>query len=119
VARRLYAFYGGRPRLSRVLVQEALFADGDRGSRLSDQVRAFLGRLASLFEAAAARGEVRSDVSAADAALCFWSDYFTVLVAGLREPELGLRGQLRLLGGMVELRFAGLAATAARARRSR
>jgi AcrR family transcriptional regulator len=117
VARRLYDFYGRRPRLSRVLVQQAFFADGDAGARLSDQVRSFLGRLAGLFEAAAARGEVRRDVSASDAALCFWADYFTVLVAALRDPELHTRGQLRLLGGMLDLRFTGIAAATVRGSR--
>lgn len=119
VARRLYAFYGRRPRLARVLVQQGLFAEGEGGSRLSGQVHGFLGRIASLFEAATARGEVRRDVPASDAALCFWADYFVVLIAGLQDASLGTRRQLRLLGSLLDLRLAGVASREDRESRRR
>jgi AcrR family transcriptional regulator len=108
VAARLYAFYGERPRLARVLVQQALFAEGREGALLADQVRAFLSRIAGLFDEAAGRGEVDPGVSAGDAALGFWADYFLALVAGLQNGVAGAPGQVRLLRRLIDLRLAGL-----------
>jgi AcrR family transcriptional regulator len=104
----LYRFYARRPRLSRTLVETATFLDGPGAAALTTQAQEFLGRVSQLFAAARQRGEIRRDVSPADGALSFWADYFTALVAGLRDARLGPEGQLRLLRRALELRFEGL-----------
>jgi AcrR family transcriptional regulator len=119
VARRLYAFYGARPRLARVLLQHGVFAAGEEGARLRAQVEAFLAVIAGLFEAAATAGEVRADVPPADCAIAFWADYFTVLVGAVREGELATREPLGTLERLLDLRLTGLAPRARSIRRKR
>jgi AcrR family transcriptional regulator len=119
VAGRLYAFYGARPRLARVLLQHGVFAGGEEGARLGVQVEAFLAEIAKVFEAAAEAGEVRPDVAPLDGAIAFWADYFTVLVGGVREGELVTRASLATLERLLDLRLTGLAPRDRSSRRGR
>lgn len=124
VSARLYRFYARRPRLSRVLLQNALFLDGTEGFSPGSDVRAFLRVLEELFVAAIERGEVRRDVAPADAALGFFADYFAILIGGLQSPSVdvdafespsvdvdALQAQLARL---LDLRFAGMRPTGSR-----
>lgn len=81
-ARALFESYAKQPALSRVMVAQTLFpAPGDPPDEL---IGPYLARVASLFEAAAARGEVAlGDGTAVQAAQTFFSLYLSTLVGGL------------------------------------
>ncbi|HEY3353807.1 MAG TPA: helix-turn-helix domain-containing protein [Polyangia bacterium] len=109
VARTLYRFYARRPRLSRELVENTLFLESPQGAHpLETQVQRFLERVASVIADAVRRDELRSDLAPFDAALGFWSDYFTGLVIGLQQPRLGVAGQLALVARLLDLRLDGM-----------
>ncbi len=108
LAERFYSFYARRPALSRVMVGGAILAEGGGEERLQEQAMRFLARVAELAEAASEAGELRDDVTAMEVATAFWSDYFSILVAGLRQPGLAVEAQLALLSRLLDLRWEGL-----------
>ena len=106
LAERFYRFYARRPGLSRVMLGGALLSEVGEDDPLHDQVTGFLARVAELAEAAA--GELRDGVTGMGIATAFWSDYYSVLVAGLRQPGLGVEGQIALLAWLLDARWEGV-----------
>jgi AcrR family transcriptional regulator len=81
-ARALFTSYAKQPALSRVMLAQTLFPDA--GDPPDELIGPYLARVASLFEAAAARGEVALDGdTAVNAARTFFSLYLSTLVGGL------------------------------------
>jgi AcrR family transcriptional regulator len=77
-----FGYYQRRPKLSRTLLKEALFADEPWAGRFAGQVAKVHARIAALFVAAAERAEVR--VEREDAALfgaAYFSFYYFALIA--------------------------------------
>ena len=107
ISGRLYEFYAQRPRLSRVLVQNALFLEGTEEFSTAAQIEEFLHAVEGLLAAAVARGELRSDLVAPEAALGFFADYFCILLGALRTPGT-VAAQQELLGRLLALRLTGM-----------
>jgi hypothetical protein len=77
-----FGYYQQRPKLSRTLLKESLFADAPWAGRFSAQVGKVHARIAELFNAAAARADVR--VEPGDGALfgaAYFSFYYFALIA--------------------------------------
>ncbi len=77
-----FGYYQQRPKLSRTLLKESLFADAPWAGRFAEQVGKVHARIAELFKAAAARADVR--VEPGDGALfgaAYFSFYYFALIA--------------------------------------
>ncbi len=101
----LYTMYAGDRALSRVLVKESLFlVDGAAAAAARAQVEQFSHHVAALIDAARIRGEVDRAVDPRLGAIAFFSLYFAVLAAGLRD-ELLVPAQLDLLRALLDQYF--------------
>jgi AcrR family transcriptional regulator len=108
VSGRLYEFYARRPRLGRVLIQNALFLEGSEQFSTGAQVWAFVEGIERLFTAAVERGDLRGDLAVNDAALGFFADYFLVLIGALQQADADVAGQQEMLARLLDLRIAGM-----------
>jgi AcrR family transcriptional regulator len=81
IARSFLAYYERRPRLSRALLKEALLAESPWAERFAAQVGELHAHLATLVEAARARGELARDADAARLGAAFFSFYYFALIA--------------------------------------
>lgn len=108
LVRELYSFYAARPALSRVLVAQASFPGEAHREAIDSITFAFLARVAELYEAAVARGELKAEVDGQLAAFGFWADYFLGLLAGLRRERFDVEGHTTLVRRLLEQRLHGL-----------
>lgn len=99
----LYAYYARKPGLSRALVKESLFLDGEGGEQVRQAVIRFIVLAGKIVEEAMVRGEYAADVDAVLAGRAFFAAYYLELVAGLSGPEFdpiqvrnNLEAQIRL-----------------------
>jgi len=83
----LYAYYARKPGLSRALVKESLFLDGDGGKQVREAVLRFIVLASEIVEEAKVRGEYAADVDAVLAGKAFFAAYYLELVAGLSGPD--------------------------------
>ncbi|HTN83262.1 MAG TPA: TetR/AcrR family transcriptional regulator [Sorangium sp.] len=81
LAAAFFGYYARRPALSKTLLRESLFADPPWQARFAEQVAVAHGRVAALFEAARARGEVAEGADAALFGVAFFSFYYFALIA--------------------------------------
>lgn len=93
--------YARRPRLSRVLLGEALLADGEWARRFRGQVEGVAERAVVILSAAQARGEVGAEVEPRVATLAFISFYYFILLSHVQAhaqlPVDAMSRQLRVL----------------------
>lgn len=108
LARGYYLFYAQHPSLSRVMVQEVVFNPDRAGIKIKLQYLDFMDRVASLFEAAIGRGEVRPETDPMRAAMNFWSIYLNVLLMGLAEPRTDVEGQMEFFEELLNQLFTGV-----------
>lgn len=101
----LYGMYAEDRALARVLVKESLFlTDGEAAAAARAQVEQFSHQVAALIDAARIRGEVERSVDPRLGAVAFFSLYFAVLAAGLRDG-LPVEGQLGILRPLLDQYF--------------
>lgn len=105
ITKHLYAFYAAHSSLSRTLIKEVLFLEGEHGAILNNQITAFLDAIAQLFNKAVEQGELATDVSTKNAALAFWSFYFTILLMGLRQPAFEIEQHLQIMDMLISTYF--------------
>ncbi len=105
ITKSIYAFYADNPRLSRTLLKEILFLEGEHGEILDNQVLLLLEEISDLIEKAIKNGEPVIDISPHDGALAFWSFYFMVLLIGLKQPSFNIDSQLQMLETLVDNHF--------------
>ena len=116
-ARVLFGSYAKQPALSQVMLAHTLFPTASQPP--DELIGPFLGRVAGLFEAAAARGELRLDAAhALEAAQVFFSLYLSTLIGGLgggfgRRRSAAKRADLWCshLDPLLRLSLSGLAAS--------
>lgn len=101
IVENIYTFYAARPDVSRALIKEILFLDGEYGNALDMQVYALIGKIEKLIKNAIMNGELGSDIDIAAAAQAFWSFYFMGLVVGLKEPVFNKKRQLKSLESLL------------------
>ena len=111
----LYRAYAQHPALSRVMVKESLFIAAQHDTP-DEQLEPFLARVATLFEAAHARGELtRLPGGSMLAAQSFFATYFAVLIGGLnghygqsKRPDRAARRWAQALRSLLALQLVGL-----------
>lgn len=98
----LFEFYAARPELSRILIKECLFPEGEWAKRLEGAVMTFLGRVGVLFQEARDRGEISDAHDIKEDLKAFWSLYFLCLLGGLREQNFDVDRWLETLGELLD-----------------
>jgi AcrR family transcriptional regulator len=90
VARAFYAYYAARPKLSRTLLRESLFAEEPWRERFAKQVVRVTTHVAMLVEQAKADGEVSPTTDAGLLSVAFASFYYFALIGwvqgGIDDP---------------------------------
>ncbi len=81
LTRAVFRYYQRRPKLSRTLLKESLFADGPWAEKFTAQVREVHGALVRLAGEAIARGELRPDVDGAMFAVAYFSFFYFALIS--------------------------------------
>ncbi|WP_437669029.1 TetR/AcrR family transcriptional regulator [Sorangium sp. So ce131] len=105
LAAAFFAYYARRPALSKTLLREALFADPPWQERFTGQVASVHARVAALFDAARARGEVAEGADAALFGVAFFSFYYFTLIAWVQGAH---PAPLALLDRLVAQHLCGL-----------
>ncbi len=77
----VFAYYQRRPKLSRTLLKESLFADPPWAGKFTAQAGMVHGALARLASEAGARGELRPDVDGALFAVAYLSFFYFALIS--------------------------------------
>lgn len=101
----LYTFYASNIGLSRTLIKEVLFLEGEHGKTLDNQLTAFLNDIERLIDKAVENGELDPETDSRDGALAFWSFYFTVLLKGLKQPSFEIEQHLQLMDTLISTYF--------------
>jgi AcrR family transcriptional regulator len=99
IAKTFFDYYAHRPKLSRALLRESLFADPPWNERFSAQVADVHRHVATLFAAAQARGEVSASADPALFGAAFFSFYYFALLAWLQG---GMPDPLRLFRNLLK-----------------
>jgi AcrR family transcriptional regulator len=90
VAGHFYAYYAARPKLSRTLLRESLFAEPPWRERFHGQVVRVTAHVTAMFEQAKAGGEIGRDAEARLLSVSFLSHYYFALLAwvqsGIDDP---------------------------------
>jgi AcrR family transcriptional regulator len=90
VARPFYAYYAKRPKLSRTLLRESLFAEGPWRDRFTQQVMRVTAHVGMLVEEAKAAGELAVTADALMLSVAFLSFYYfalnTWVQGGIEDP---------------------------------
>jgi AcrR family transcriptional regulator len=101
----IYVFYANNPGLSRTLIKEVLFLEGEHGKLLDAHIMAFLNEISKLLKIAVDNGELNQDTNTTDGALAFWSFYFTVLLMGLKQSSFDIDQQLKIIETLIDNHF--------------
>jgi AcrR family transcriptional regulator len=90
VARPFYAYYAARPKLSRTLLRESLFAEEPWRARFTNQVTRVTAHVSMLVEQAKADGELAPETNARLLSVAFLSFYYFALLGwvqgGIEDP---------------------------------
>lgn len=114
LTRGVFRYYQRRPKLSRALLAQSLFAEGAWGQRFAAQLGQAHAVVARLAGEAIARGELRGDVDGALLAAAYFSFFYFALIAWVQgthpAPE-------RLVARLVAQHLEGLQPAPPRSRR--
>ena len=86
LVREIFGFYARSPALSRSLLKEILFLEGNPGDTLAGMMATFLGRVGGLFQQAIDGGELPANLDVAQVLMAFLSFYTMCLIGGVRGP---------------------------------
>lgn len=81
LTRAVFRYYQRRPKLSRTLLKESLFADEPWARKFNAQVHGVHGAITRLTEEAIARGELRPGVDGAVFAVAYFSFFYFALIS--------------------------------------
>jgi AcrR family transcriptional regulator len=110
----VFAYYQRRPKLSRTLLKESLFADAPWAGKFTAQAGLVHGAVARLAMEASARGELRPDVDAALFAAAYLSFFYFALISWVQ----GAHGApVSLVEHLVHQHLEGLGSTKQSSRR--
>ncbi len=101
IARSLYAYYAQDPALSRILLKEILFMDGEWGEAHNQQAQTFVTNLAEWITREQERGSLSREVSALTIATSYFSHYLFVLIVGLRASSFDVDAQITQLDSLI------------------
>jgi AcrR family transcriptional regulator len=106
--RHVFEFYGRRVRLSRILLKEIIFLEGDGADNIKQLEKEYLEKLAGIFTEAVQRGEIRSSVSIPDVVAAFWAYYTHTLLEGLNAPSFDIDRQLEQVDRLIDQLLNGI-----------
>lgn len=106
--RHVFDYYARRPRLSRVLLREIIFMEGDGADRMKQLEKEYLETMAGIFKEAAERGEIKRAVNISDAVTAFWAYYSHTLLEGLNSEAFDIDGQLKQMDRLVDQLIQGI-----------
>ena len=106
--RHVFEFYARRMRLSRVLLKEIIFMQGDGAHNIKALENEYIRKIAGIFQEAADRGEIRKSVNLPTAITAFWAYYTHTLIEGLNAPSFDINGQLKKIDSLVDQLFKGI-----------
>jgi AcrR family transcriptional regulator len=115
LAKHLYRYYAKQPALSVVLVQQSLFVPTAPDSLSANTLQDFLGDVADTI---VRNGTLHDGVTALDAATAFFGLYLTVLLRGLRAPDMKPDRMVQELDALLSVTFPAKAAIATRSNKS-
>ena len=104
-----YLYYSKRPELSRTLLKEMLFVQGEWGKMLLSHADQFVLFIRDLLEEAKQKGDISPKEDTMLCAMAFFSYYLNVLFMGLNEPEINIKKMLNLLRRLVNQLLDGVA----------
>lgn len=84
----LYQYFAQKPALSKVMLKQTLFLDGEWGHLLGDQVNQFIKRIKGWIRMEQEKELIRQDIDCELAAISLFSQYIWVLAVTLREPVI-------------------------------
>jgi AcrR family transcriptional regulator len=105
LTRGVFRYYEKRPKLSRTLLKESLFANEPWASRFTAQVGRVHAEIARLASEAAARGELRADCDGARVAAAYFAFFYFALIAWVQGA---LAAPAELVDQLVAQHLAGL-----------
>lgn len=106
----IYSFYGEHTIFLRSVVKEALFATGEWREKFAVQIKAMVGLVAALIEAAKERGEVRQDVNSHELGHVCWALYLNTLIEGLSSDEFDVEAMVAQVTPLLDVVLHGVLA---------
>jgi len=105
----VFEFYARRVRLSRVLIKEIIFMEGEGTENLRKLEMEYLEKLTGIFKKAVDRGELRQSINVTDAVTAFWSYYTHSILEGLNSPTFDIGRQLGQMDRLIDQLLKGIA----------
>lgn len=109
VAERVFAYYRHRPKLSRVLLKESLFAEGPWSERFVGQVTGVHRKIAERVQRAVERGELRTGADAVMVGTAWFSFFYFALIGWVQGS---VSDPVDLVGRLFQQHLDGLRPTA-------
>ena len=101
IATTLYTYYAQDVTLSRTLLKEILFMDGDWGEAHNQQAEDFVNTLAKWLQTAQEKGDLPGNANPMMVATSFFAHYLFILITGLRQPTFDVNAQIALLDALI------------------
>lgn len=108
LSKHFYMYYSNNVSLSRTLIKEMLFVEGPWGQILKDSLMEYLSLIVEYINEGKARGEVDVRVDSAILAQCMFSNYYSVLLAGLSNTSFVPEQSMMLLENMISFTLNGI-----------
>lgn len=109
LAQYYYSYYSKRPELSRTLLKEMLFVQGEWGKMLLSHTDQFVLFVRNLLEEAKQKGEISPNEDTVLCAKAFFSYYLNVLFMGLSDPKINTKKMINLLRRLIKQLLDGVA----------
>ena len=106
--RHVFEYYSRRSRLSRVLLREIIFMEGDGADTIKQLEKEYIETMAGIFAGAAERGEIKKSVSITDAVTAFWAYYSHTLLGALNAQTFDIDRQLEQMDRLVDQLLNGI-----------
>ena len=106
--RHVFEYYARRVRLSRVLLREIIFMEGDGADRIKQLENEYIETMAGIFTDAAKRGEIKESVNITDTVTAFWAYYSHTLIEGLNSEAFDIDRQLEKMDRLVDQLLNGI-----------
>jgi AcrR family transcriptional regulator len=107
LTRSFFDYYAETMPLSRTLLKETIFLQGEWGERFNQQAGGFVLRVITLLQVAQQAGEISLEVDCQLVGSIFWSHYWLCLFNGLRQKDFDSASRVlefeRLMGPVFQM----------------
>lgn len=115
ITKEFYAAYAAKPDLSRTLLKELAFVDGQQEDRPWGKVDEMLELAAIMVEQGKQTGEISPDADSASVGLALFANYMFVLHMGLSQIEVDVNSMVGMLEVLTDQLFNGIGGSTATA----